>query len=172
MEAQIRSGSQVIDKNCIAKPGDSKKETESSRFVVLRHDVGSQMPRAAQTHFDWMFESGDHLRTFATLPLDRFDESCEGSSDLLSDHRLAYLEYEGEIAGDRGRVVRILSGRYRSTMDREDQFVAELQWQQDGAAREAFVEFYRNFSVSGLRRDDNRGGWRFRFSPGRYETKR
>ena len=73
------------------------------RYVVLHHcDV-------AEPHFDLMFETypGSMLATWRsqqwpiehTKPLTR-----------LRDHRRLYLDYEGDIAGDRGNVTRVAEG--------------------------------------------------------------
>ena len=52
-------------------------------------------------HWDFMLEAGDVLRTWA------IDAPIVAGRDLparaLADHRLIYLEYEGEISGNRGQ---------------------------------------------------------------------
>ena len=143
----------------------AENDTARSRFVVLRHEVGSQLTRTTESHCDWMFEVGGVLRTWATQPIIRFDQPIESACDLLSDHRLAYLDYEGEIQGDRGSVIGQLRGTYRLIDSRDDQFVAELCWDEGDSARKATVNFYRSLPVAGFRRDDNCGFWRFRFLP-------
>jgi hypothetical protein len=71
-----------------------------------------------------MFEADGVLTTFAldTLPADlrevfgndfaSFAASNEVTADKLPDHRLAYLEYEGPVSGDRGTVRRLDRGEY------------------------------------------------------------
>ncbi len=114
-----------------------------------------------------MFEIGGVLRTWATAPMDRFDQPLDCACDSLSDHRLAYLSYEGEIDGDRGRVKRLLRGSYRRRDSVDDQFVAELSWGAgDSDSRKATVKIYRSLPAAGLRRDERRDCWRLRFSPG------
>lgn len=44
----------------------------------------------------------------------------------LADHRLIYLDYEGEVSGQRGRVRRVDSGTYRAIVWRPDRVVVEL----------------------------------------------
>ena len=119
-----------------------------------------------------MFEVGGVLRTWATQPIIRFDQPIESACDLLSDHRLAYLDYEGEIQGNRGSVMRLLRGTYRLISNADDQFVAELCWDEGEGIGEATVNFYRSFPAAGLRREESCDFWRFRFSAGRYETNR
>jgi hypothetical protein len=136
-----------------------------SRFVILHHEVGTKLTRTDQSHYDWMFDVGGTLRTWATEPLVSLEKESDISCDRLSDHRLAYLEREGEIDGDRGRVIRVLAGVFRLTDDRIDRFVAELFWEQGADQRAATVTCYRSLPDVDLRLDESL--WRLRFSPGR-----
>lgn len=73
------------------------------RYAILWHD-GVPDP-----HFDLMFETlpGSALATWRSpaWPID-------GPTPLtrLKDHRRAYLEFEGEVSGRRGRVTRVAAG--------------------------------------------------------------
>jgi hypothetical protein len=92
------------------------------RFVLLLHHCPADRPRA--THFDLMFEAGDTLQTWA---LDRLPAACAAlgverelvapsntvAAQRLADHRRDYLEYEGQVSGDRGTVRRLDGGQYR-----------------------------------------------------------
>jgi len=96
------------------------------RFVVQHHVLGE-----SEEHWDLMFEAGDVLWTWSLpCPPDAPDsapeaappaveappagrDGADGAADQarlpavawqLADHRLLYLEYEGEIEGGRGRV--------------------------------------------------------------------
>jgi DNA polymerase Ligase (LigD) len=75
------------------------------RFVVLEHAWNG-------VHWDLMLESGEVLRTWA------IDAPIVPGHDLparkLADHRRIYLDYEGEVSGQRGRVRRIDAGTYRA----------------------------------------------------------
>ena len=79
------------------------------RFVLLHHEVPSEVARPS--HWDLMFECGGVLKTWelASFP--------SGESVVLArrlpDHRLAYLEYEGDVSNNRGRVRQVDSGKYR-----------------------------------------------------------
>lgn len=88
-----------------------------NRFVVLFHQMPPEGQRA--DHWDWMFERDGALLTWACEqpPGDNVDANAV----LLDDHRLDYLEYEGPIAGNRGRVSRVLSG--------------EMEWQETSPQR-------------------------------------
>ena len=84
------------------------------QFVILRHDS----PRGV--HFDFMLESGGVLKTWALPqpPQPGLEMPCEA----LADHRLAYLDYEGPISGDRGSVTRWDRGT--CTIERE----SDTEW--------------------------------------------
>jgi hypothetical protein len=75
------------------------------RFVLLQHFQSSG------DHFDLMLEDGDHLVTWR---LPHVPESgIAVSADQSFNHRLAYLDYEGPISGDRGHVVRRDRGTFK-----------------------------------------------------------
>jgi hypothetical protein len=103
------------------------------RFVVLYHDCPPH--GALASHWDFMLEAGDHLRTWrleqlpaawrvahqrtaathSHCPVIAADNSIAATQ--LGDHRLAYLDYEGEVSGGRGRVVRVATGTYTFESD-------------------------------------------------------
>ena len=72
-----------------------------ARFVVLKHD-GISDP-----HFDFMIEAGESL---ATWRAPRWTPVSGDYLTRLPDHRLAYLEYEGPVSGNRGQVSRVAAG--------------------------------------------------------------
>lgn len=81
------------------------------RFVLLEHDHPVR-------HWDFMLECGTVLRTWR---LDRIpDVADEISAEPLPDHRLAYLDYEGPVRGDRGSVQRVDRGDFELIRDDED----------------------------------------------------
>jgi hypothetical protein len=104
-----------------------------ARFVLLYHDCPPNYARAS--HWDFMLETGDVLRTWALerLPCDWQAAHLRTASIFpncpplalesgvaaarLGDHRLDYLEFEGPLSGDRGTVVRVAAGTYRSDHD-------------------------------------------------------
>lgn len=93
---------------------------KSVASVILRHDTPD-----GGTHLDWMtlLENG-RLMTFRvdTRPdeaLGRFEAT------RLVDHRAAYLDYEGEISGGRGRVTRVARGEVRLLELAEHRVVVE-----------------------------------------------
>ncbi len=79
------------------------------RFVILHHELPSDHQRPS--HWDFMIEVGDALRTWALAGEPRASAAIDAES--LTDHRLAYLTYEGPISGNRGRVTRWDEGTYK-----------------------------------------------------------
>ena len=91
------------------------------RFVLLKHTLPADSPRA--THWDFMLERDGLLRTWALEA-----EPASGreiSAEQLPDHRLAYLDYEGEVSGGRGTVMRLDRGSYSAT--HEDQRLLRVE---------------------------------------------
>lgn len=134
----------------------SGEETEKSaerRFVVLRHEMPPGAPRAA--HWDLMLEAGETLRTWALA------QEPTGGNPLaateLPPHRLAYLDYEGPVSGDRGQVSRWDQGTYRISSESHDHLIVEIA----GTRLRGIASFKR------LAGNDQ---WLFRFSSGRMAT--
>ncbi len=63
------------------------------------------------------------------------DEHVEIIATRLPDHRLAYLDYEGPVGGDRGRVTRQDHGHYAIINDSANSLEVRL----DGAAVKGWV---------------------------------
>lgn len=145
------------------------------RFVVLMHRPGSKSGRTSLPHFDWMFEWEGRLRTWASTPIEL--TACDGEVETkevevdcqsLPEHRLAYLDYEGDIGRDRGVVTRRLAGTYRVIEAGADCFRVSLACPDGGRSQSAEVTIYRSgFSVEAGRFEESRASWRLRFSPGR-----
>ncbi|MGH7139665.1 MAG: DNA polymerase ligase N-terminal domain-containing protein [Pirellulales bacterium] len=114
------------------------------RFVILRHDC----PRGL--HWDFMLEADGVLRTWAldAEPVGRL--TC--GAEPLADHRLAYLDYEGEVSEGRGTVARFDSGTYRLRRDDAEGLIVELR----GA---------RLRGEATLLRESGDQRWRFSFEP-------
>jgi hypothetical protein len=90
------------------------------RFVFLKHTMPDDSPRV--THWDLMLERQGVLRTWSlNEPL---QDGRQTRATKLSDHRLEYLDYEGEVSGGRGAVSRIDVGAYRVV--REDDSTVQL----------------------------------------------
>ncbi|MCM2371644.1 hypothetical protein [Aporhodopirellula aestuarii] len=109
----------------------------SSRFTISLHRVAtvgyvrSDVDRDAAAnspvgdHLDWFFEVTPHpgslLTTFASPP------ACDGAPVIhavrLVDHRVRYLDHDGELSGNRGCVQRLVTGRCHLVSDNESRFV-------------------------------------------------
>jgi hypothetical protein len=88
-------------------------------YVVLHHE-GVDQP-----HFDVMIETlpGSALATWRSpcWPI-------EGPTPLhrLKDHRRAYLDFEGELSGHRGRVTRVARGQCEVEVDEDACWIIRL----------------------------------------------
>ena len=78
------------------------------RFVILRHELPPGSDRGS--HFDLMLEVGGALRTWSLPELPAVGKVFQ--AEALADHRLAYLDYEGPVSGNRGSVSRVEEGEY------------------------------------------------------------
>lgn len=80
------------------------------RFVILEHDFPF-------LHWDFMLEVEGSLQTWRLLqqPLPGKGEELgqiRSDAELLPDHRIEYLDYEGEVSRNRGKVWRWEFGMY------------------------------------------------------------
>ena len=77
--------------------------TTMPRFVLLTHDHPF-------VHWDLLVQQGEVLRSWRLLECpDRWRSAAESavlSAEAIGDHRLLYLDYEGPVSRERGRVVR------------------------------------------------------------------
>ena len=92
------------------------------RFVILRHELPG--PQRGPVHWDFMLQQGETLRTWALAELP--SAGLEIPTEALADHRLAYLDYEGPVSGDRGSVSRWDCGEYELLVDRPGKLVVQL----------------------------------------------
>jgi hypothetical protein len=91
------------------------------RFVVLEH-------RWDGVHWDLMLESEGALRTWALSAFPTVGEDIPANA--LPDHRIAYLDYEGPISGNRGSVRRVDRGSYEPILWRDDRVVVRFRGDQ------------------------------------------
>jgi hypothetical protein len=121
---------------------EDERRMSGLRFVLLEH-------RWEGVHWDFMLERGDALRTWA------IDEPVVAGVDLparaLPDHRKVYLEYEGEVSGNRGTVRRVDEGVYTAFIWEEDRVVVRLE----GAQLVGGVAICQVWSADGV-------SWKFR----------
>lgn len=93
------------------------------RFVVLHHTMPSYSDRLS--HWDIMIEEGEDLLTWALLD-EPFSQVIQ-ESQRLNNHRLEYLEYEGEISGGRGNVKRWDNGEINFLSSSADSYEFEMK---------------------------------------------
>ena len=75
------------------------------RYVVLHH-TGCDTP-----HYDLMLEQ-DADGPLTTWRLPHWPPLAGDGFEPIAPHRRAFLEYEGPLTRDRGRVARVAAGRY------------------------------------------------------------
>ncbi|QDU90305.1 ATP-dependent DNA ligase [Pirellulimonas nuda] len=76
------------------------------RYVLLRHNCPPDYRDGP--HWDLMLERDGVLVTWSLLELPAPEEAV--AATRLADHRVAYLDYEGPVSGDRGEVSRVAQG--------------------------------------------------------------
>ena len=86
------------------------------RFVILRHDH-------PELHWDLMLEANVALRTWR-LPAPPTSQPT--AARALGDHRLAYLDYEGPVSGNRGEVKHWDAGVYEMIEQSATSWVVRL----------------------------------------------
>jgi hypothetical protein len=90
------------------------------RFVVLHH---TKIP---DPHFDLMLEMSPDS-PLSTWRLPHWPPNPDDLAIAITDHRREYLQFEGEISGDRGHVKRIAIGSYRLLSRENDVIQIELE---------------------------------------------
>ena len=86
------------------------------RFVILLHECPTDLVR--ETHFDLMLEDGETLRTWAMAS--EPNPGVEIEAECLAKHRVAYLDYEGPLTGNRGSVSQWDQGTFAWLEDEPD----------------------------------------------------
>jgi hypothetical protein len=88
-----------------------------SRWALLLHELPD-----ASWHFDWLIQPNDTDRQaplvafrMAVSPIDPAIVAFPALR--IADHRPAYLDYEGEVSGNRGRVRRVAQGEANLLQD-------------------------------------------------------
>ena len=87
------------------------------RYVILYHQRISGDEDL--THWDLMLETNNVLRTWKITAAPQPGLAHEAIP--LPDHRIAYLDYEGPISGNRGKVHQLDSGTFSGTVPRSDE---------------------------------------------------
>ena len=110
------------------------------RFVLLYHECPPSFGKPS--HWDLMLERDGVLLTWSlpALPAAWGGEAGVGFEQIdatrLADHRLAYLDYEGPISGERGSVTQVDRGEYDIVSEADDVLRVRLR----GAGGAAAIE--------------------------------
>jgi hypothetical protein len=107
------------------------------RFAILAHDWPTP-------HWDLLLEAGPVLKAWRLLAEPNVGSTAPAEPNF--DHRLLYLDYEGPLSGDRGRVTRWDAGTYDGEL-RDEWTVALTGTRLAGAARMRRVATGWEFSV-------------------------
>ncbi len=139
------------------------------RFVILRHDAGPDLVRTTSPHLDWMFETGNALSTWSTDLVSTFDRSFALPCSVLADHRLVYLNREGDLGNGRGSVKQIIAGEFRplEVNPAGCLFKAVLRWHDHRGLCFARLEIGQRAVDSDCGRAESRSVCGLRFSVGR-----
>jgi hypothetical protein len=89
-----------------AAPCAAQRKEILHHFVILHHQSLSG------DHWDVMLETDCDLRTWSIPPQSPSGASFICTATQLPAHRKHYLDYEGEVTGNRGTVFRIDTGTY------------------------------------------------------------
>jgi hypothetical protein len=94
-------------------------DANALRYVVLRHE-GIPDP-----HYDlmWEWRRGSPLMA---IRCHEWPMQPDTPFERLPDHRPIYLDYEGPLSGNRGKVSRVASGICEFEVDREDSSLLRL----------------------------------------------
>lgn len=93
------------------------------RFVILEHSLSDSV------HWDLMFDVGEALVTWQ-CKVNPLSQHWHSDTSLplrrISDHRRAYLDYEGPVSADRGEVHRVEEGEYFPLVRRPELWTVQL----------------------------------------------
>jgi hypothetical protein len=89
-----------------------------SRYVILEHDH-------PVLHWDFMLESGVVLRTWRLASMPATGQIIAATA--LGEHRLAYLDYEGPVSGNRGAVTQWDRGEFDPVEQTGERLVVRLR---------------------------------------------
>jgi hypothetical protein len=88
------------------------------RYAILEHDH-------PHLHWDLMLQAGDVLRTWRLAAPPAALSAVEAQPSF--DHRLMYLDYEGPISGDRGRVVQWDGGWFEGHIEADGRVEVQME---------------------------------------------
>ena len=137
------------------------------RFVVLLHEPGPNSVRIQTNHLDWMFEIDGQLRTWSTDVVDMSHEMVSTDADSLPDHRIDYLDIDGDIGQGRGSVRPIVTGIYSPVEVSEHRFAAWIESESGLNQMRMMIIIQCSFDDEVPELDETRRRWSLSLSPGR-----
>jgi len=96
---------------------------KDKRFVIQEHSTTTGV------HWDFMFESGNTLKTYR---LDKSPEDipqCSANAVKIFDHSLKFLTYQGPVNKGQGNVCLVEAGTYKMLQDKHDLIQLNLNGQ-------------------------------------------
>ena len=91
-----------------------------AKYAVLRHELPANSLR--NDHFDLLLENAGVLATWEIQSWPPVDSQ---PATRLADHRMTYLEYEGEVR-DLGRVQRVCSGTFEFRQQANKNWIVKM----------------------------------------------
>jgi bifunctional non-homologous end joining protein LigD len=88
------------------------------RFTISQHTIGNS------PHYDFMLEDIEKLKVWKVNSID-FSQSRSAVASF--DHRKIYLDFEGELTNNRGRIKIWDSGLYKVVSWQENEKIVDLQ---------------------------------------------
>ena len=115
--------------------------------MVLRHDLPD-----GSSHFDWLIEPDASRLLISFRTGDWVPDAASMLAVRTPDHRRLYLDYEGPVSHDRGRVVRLAAGFCIVRVERPRSLIVDaafavdswVRWQ--GEPLESAADTWRFFS--------------------------
>ncbi|WP_428304931.1 DNA polymerase ligase N-terminal domain-containing protein [Lacipirellula sp.] len=100
------------------------------RFVLLHHECPPSLGKPS--HWDLMLERDSVLLTWnlLQLPIAWGGDAEAIEATRIADHRIAYLDYEGPVSGNRGIVTRVDRGEYEVLSEADDAIDVRLRGEQ------------------------------------------
>jgi hypothetical protein len=127
------------------------------QYVVLFHRTTStDNHRGVDSHYDWMFDAGESLLTWATDRLPEVTAMGPLAAVRLVDHRRIYLHYQGPLTDGRGEVTQVESGDFQLISASDNRFEFQVT-----GTRSGVIVFQRMRSAEMTVPSDSRWYWSF-----------
>lgn len=113
-----------------------------------------------------MFEQDNQtLETWETPLIATLIEPIVVVTQRLNDHRIAYLDWEGSLGGDRGDVKRVIAGKYERLKIGKERIQLQIIWRDKNSTNTAQLDFFQNEIGESSLCDPGGDVYRLRISP-------